>query len=36
MSGFYGLVDEFGYKPSTKVQEGVSSFVKWYREYFKE
>jgi UDP-glucuronate 4-epimerase len=28
------LVEEFDYKPSTPVQEGVNKFVKWYREYF--
>lgn len=29
------LVDEFGYRPQTTVQEGVSRFVAWYRDYFK-
>ncbi|QEE43653.1 NAD-dependent epimerase (plasmid) [Rhizobium sp. WL3] len=29
------LVNEFGYKPGTTVQEGVSQFVAWYRDYFK-
>ncbi len=28
------LEKEFGYKPSTSVKEGVSQFVKWYREYY--
>jgi UDP-glucuronate 4-epimerase len=29
------LVQEFGYKPKTTVDEGISRFVAWYREYFK-
>ena len=29
------LVDQFEYKPSTPVEQGVSNFVRWYREYFK-
>ncbi len=28
------LVEQFDYKPSTPVQEGINSFVKWYRDYF--
>ena len=28
------LVEQFDYKPSTPVQEGINRFVKWYREYF--
>jgi len=28
------LVSEFGYKPSTSVQEGIERFVKWYRTYY--
>jgi UDP-glucuronate 4-epimerase len=28
------LVEQFNYKPSTPVQEGINRFVKWYREYF--
>jgi UDP-glucuronate 4-epimerase len=27
------LVEQFDYKPSTPVQEGINRFVKWYREY---
>ena len=30
-----GLVEQFGYKPATSIEEGVTSFVSWYREYFK-
>lgn len=29
------LVEQFGYKPSTPVKEGVAKFVSWYRDYFK-
>jgi UDP-glucuronate 4-epimerase len=28
------LVDDVGYKPATTVEEGVASFVKWYREFY--
>ena len=28
------LVDQFNYKPSTTVEEGISQFVNWYREYY--
>lgn len=28
------LVADIGYSPSTKVEEGVAKFVKWYREYY--
>ena len=27
------LVNEFDYKPSMSVQEGVKNFVDWYKEY---
>ena len=30
------LVKEFGYKPSTKVDQGVKNFALWYREYNNE
>lgn len=29
------LVEQFDYKPSTPVEEGVASFIDWYRDYFK-
>ena len=29
------LVEQFQYRPATTVQEGISRFVSWYREYFK-
>lgn len=28
------LVDQFSYKPATPVEEGISHFVEWYRDYF--
>jgi UDP-glucuronate 4-epimerase len=30
------LFEQFQYKPSTTVAMGVSRFVDWYREYFKD
>jgi UDP-glucuronate 4-epimerase len=29
------LVEQFCYKPSTSIEDGIDSFVAWYREYFK-
>ena len=29
------LVEQFDYKPTTPVTQGVANFVAWYREYFK-
>ena len=29
------LVQQFGYKPSTPISQGISSFVAWYHDYFK-
>jgi UDP-glucuronate 4-epimerase len=29
------MVEQFQYKPSTPVEQGVDNFVKWYRDYFK-
>lgn len=29
------LEKDFGYKPSTSIEEGVDKFYKWYMEYFK-
>jgi UDP-glucuronate 4-epimerase len=29
------LVRDVGYQPSTSVEDGVASFVAWYREYYK-
>ena len=28
------LVEEFSYKPSTSVKQGVENFVRWYKEYY--
>jgi UDP-glucuronate 4-epimerase len=28
------LVKEFNYKPSTTINEGISNFVKWYKDYY--
>lgn len=30
-----GLIDTFGYKPDTSIQEGVDQFSKWYQEFYK-
>jgi len=29
------LVNDVGYKPSTSVEDGIESFVRWYRDYYK-
>jgi UDP-glucuronate 4-epimerase len=29
------LIEQFHYKPSTTVEDGISRFVAWYRDYFK-
>jgi UDP-glucuronate 4-epimerase len=29
------LVEQFNYKPDTRVEDGVANFVTWYRKYFK-
>lgn len=29
------LVGDFGFKPSTSIEQGVANFIGWYREYFK-
>jgi len=29
------LVADFGYKPDTPIKEGVSSFVNWYRDFYR-
>ena len=29
------LVEQFHYKPSTTVADGINRFVAWYRDYFK-
>ena len=29
-----GLINDFGYKPDTKLADGIGEFVKWYREFY--
>jgi len=29
-----GLINDFDYKPDTKLADGIGEFVKWYREYY--
>jgi UDP-glucuronate 4-epimerase len=31
-----GLIDDFRYKPNTKLADGISEFVKWYKEFYKK
>jgi len=28
------LVDNVGFKPSTSIDEGISKFVKWFKDYY--
>jgi UDP-glucuronate 4-epimerase len=28
------LIEQFDYKPATPVEQGVTNFVAWYRDYF--
>ncbi len=28
------LIEDLGYKPNTSIEDGVNSFVKWYREFY--
>jgi len=28
------LVDDVGYKPQTKIEDGIKNFVEWYRDYY--
>ncbi len=30
------LIKDYGYRPNTSIQKGVSSFINWYKEYYKE
>jgi nucleoside-diphosphate-sugar epimerase len=30
-----GLERDFGFKPSTSLREGLKSFAKWYKEFYK-
>ena len=29
------LVEQFGYKPSITVEDGITKFINWYHEYYK-
>jgi UDP-glucuronate 4-epimerase len=29
-----GLINDFGYKPNTKLSEGIERFVKWYKGFY--
>lgn len=29
-----GLINDFGYKPDTKLSEGIGEFVKWYKAFY--
>lgn len=29
------LIEDFGFKPSTEIEEGLEHFVQWYRNYYK-
>ena len=31
-----GLMDNFNYKPETKLADGIGEFVKWYRKFYGE
>jgi UDP-glucuronate 4-epimerase len=30
------LIKDFGYKPDTKLADGISEFVKWYRGFYEK
>ncbi len=30
------LINDFGYKPDTKLADGITEFVKWYKEFYKD
>ena len=29
------LIEQFTHKPNTSVEDGINSFVSWYKDYFK-
>ena len=31
-----GLIKDFGYRPDTPLEEGISAFIHWYRDFYKE
>ena len=30
------LMQDYDFKPNTSLKDGLSKFVRWYREYYKE
>jgi len=30
------LMDEVGFKPDTKIEDGIQYFVNWYKDYYKK
>ena len=30
-----GLINDFGYKPNTVLKDGINSFIKWYKSFYK-
>jgi UDP-glucuronate 4-epimerase len=28
------LISDVGYKPETKIEDGIAKFVEWYRDYY--
>jgi UDP-glucuronate 4-epimerase len=28
------LIEQFGYQPSTPVEQGVKAFVRWYQDFY--
>ena len=28
------LVDDLGYKPATKIEDGIANFISWYKDYY--
>ena len=30
------LVEQIDYKPSTTIEEGITNFINWYYEYYKQ
>jgi len=35
MADVSDLEQAVGFRPSTSLEEGISAFVRWYREYYK-
>ena len=30
------LVDQFDYKPSTTIEEGITNFINWFHDYYEK